>query len=233
MFNECISLLLLPDTSNWNASNSLPINNIFKEHNSLLSKPDILNISLAKDINSNKLFLPEIKNIKRKKLRIFGNIFVTNNNDKCKLIYNNIEYELKEYFEEIDNNYNYKDLVSFTLTGVNNIKDMSHMFDGCDSLVDIDYLKNNIEHIDSNENLIEVNNQTQAEEIENSEDDIFSNESSHLSNLSSIQQNTDTSILTSILNDIKYANNNNDYTFHIYNSFIILPDISNFDTLII
>jgi len=37
------------------------------------------------------------------KLKIFGEEFVKNNKDKCKIIYNNKEYELKEYLEDIPN----------------------------------------------------------------------------------------------------------------------------------
>ena len=39
----------------------------------------------------------------RDKLKIFGEEFVKNNKDKCKIIYNNKEYELKEYLEDIPN----------------------------------------------------------------------------------------------------------------------------------
>ena len=42
-------------------------------------------------------------------LRILGYIFVYNNKDKCKIIYKDKEYDLKEYFEDIDNNYNHKE----------------------------------------------------------------------------------------------------------------------------
>ena len=36
-------------------------------------------------------------------LRIFGKYFVNHNKNKCKIIYKNKKYELKEYLEEIDN----------------------------------------------------------------------------------------------------------------------------------
>ena len=42
-------------------------------------------------------------------LRIFGKYFVKHNKNKCKIIYKNKKYKLKEYLEEIDNNYNRKD----------------------------------------------------------------------------------------------------------------------------
>ena len=38
-------------------------------------------------------------------LRIFSKDFVKNNKRTCRIIYKNKKYELKEYLEEIDNNY--------------------------------------------------------------------------------------------------------------------------------
>ena len=40
------------------------------------------------------------------KVSIFGETFVNNNIQKCKIIYNESQYELKEYFNDIDYNYN-------------------------------------------------------------------------------------------------------------------------------
>ena len=37
-------------------------------------------------------------------IRILDKYFIKNNKNKFRLIYNNKKYELKEYFEEIDNN---------------------------------------------------------------------------------------------------------------------------------
>ena len=73
----------------------------------------------------------------RNKVKIFGKIFVNRNEDKCKIIYNNKIYELKEYFEDIDINYNHKDLIKFKLLLIHNIIDMSYMFYDCDSLISL------------------------------------------------------------------------------------------------
>ena len=69
------------------------------------------------------------------KMRIFGKNFVNNNKDKCKIIYKNKEYELKENFEDIDINYNYSDIIILTLRIFKNINDMSFMFNECIRLV--------------------------------------------------------------------------------------------------
>ena len=51
----------------------------------------------------------------KEKVRIFGECFVNNNMQKCRVIYNNEEYELKEYFNDIDDEYNNKDEIKIKL----------------------------------------------------------------------------------------------------------------------
>ena len=57
------------------------------------------------------VFMPNSKS-----KRIFGETFVENNKEKCKLIYNGEEKELKEYYQEFDG----KDLIKFKLKFNNN-----------------------------------------------------------------------------------------------------------------
>ena len=84
------------------------------------------------------------------KVRIFGYDFVLNNKDKCKIIYKDKEYELKEYFNDIDNNYNNKDLLQFKLTGINHITNMSHMFHNCHTLISLpDISKWNTQNVEN------------------------------------------------------------------------------------
>ena len=70
----------------------------------------------------------------KKKLRIFGNGFVNNNIYKCKIIYEDEEYDLTEYIDDIDEYYNRNEIIKIKLKGINNITDMSDMFNGCSSL---------------------------------------------------------------------------------------------------
>ena len=63
--------------------------------------------------------------------RIFGETFVKNNKEKCKLIYNGEEKELKEYYQEYDN----KDLIKFKLKFNNNIINISCMFKECKNII--------------------------------------------------------------------------------------------------
>ena len=68
------------------------------------------------------------------KIRIFGKKFVNNNKNKCKIVYKCQEYELKEYFEDIVTNYNYKGDIILTLRIIKTITDISFMFSECISL---------------------------------------------------------------------------------------------------
>ena len=52
----------------------------------------------------------------------------------CNIICYNDIYDLKEYFEDIDENYNQEDPFEFILSINENITDMSYMFKDCDSL---------------------------------------------------------------------------------------------------
>ena len=70
-------------------------------------------------------------------LRILGKYFVNKNKNKSKLIYNNKKYELKELFEDINNNYAGKDIIKLKIIGINYITDMSRIFYGCYSLSEV------------------------------------------------------------------------------------------------
>ena len=77
-------------------------------------------------------YVPKKEN--KEKVRIFGNRFISKNMNKCKIIYYNKEFELKEYFNDIYPNYDNKTPFKFKLKGINNITDISHIFNGCYSL---------------------------------------------------------------------------------------------------
>ena len=78
------------------------------------------------------IFKPILNNIDN--TRILGKSFVEKNKDKCYIEYQGAIHDLKEYFEEIDNNYNHQDMKVFFLIGVNKIKDMSYLFADCNKL---------------------------------------------------------------------------------------------------
>ena len=95
------------------------------------------------------------------KIRIFGEKFVKENKDKFKIIYENHEYELTEYLENIDKEHYYKDLVKLKLRFVENNIDMSCMFFVCTKLYSIsnNINKNNLKDtLDLEENFNSIKN---------------------------------------------------------------------------
>ena len=66
------------------------------------------------------------------KIKIFGNKFIMNNRNICNIIYEDINYDLREFIEL--KNIRRKELLEIKLIGINNIIDASYMFSGCDSL---------------------------------------------------------------------------------------------------
>ena len=89
--------------------------------------------NLTMDIKYNPIQESEEKK-EKEKLRIFGNYFIKNNINKCKIIYNNEEYNLCEYINDIDEDYNTNNIITIKLKGYNNITDMSYMFNNCTQL---------------------------------------------------------------------------------------------------
>ena len=80
-------------------------------------------ISLIYDINENDK--------KEGKVKIFGKDFVNNNKNICKIIYENKEFELSEYFSLEKLKTNWLDL---KLKGIEGVTDMSNIFNSCNSL---------------------------------------------------------------------------------------------------
>ena len=86
------------------------------------------------------ILIYDIKNT-RKKIKIFGDIFVKNNKNICKIIYQDKEYELQSTFDKdkiIKKDINFE----IKLIGLNKITDMSYMFYECSSLKEIFNLSN-------------------------------------------------------------------------------------------
>ena len=77
------------------------------------------------------------KYIKDDLLKILGEEFVKNNRNKCKIIYENKEYELEEYIN-IKNNK--KDKIEIKIKGINNITNIGcifHKYNSLSSLMDL------------------------------------------------------------------------------------------------
>ena len=66
--------------------------------------------------------------VKQKEIRIFGKVFVENNKDKCKMVINQKEYDLKEKF------YTKERELKIRLIGIENIRNISNLFSECENL---------------------------------------------------------------------------------------------------
>ena len=70
---------------------------------------------MSKDIIQDFLiFQLEYKATYESKIKVISDYFVEKNKDKCKIIYNEKEYEIAEYFE-IDNNLNNDNIIKIQL----------------------------------------------------------------------------------------------------------------------
>ena len=105
--------------------------NILKDNKKDLKKDEII----EDGVNNNDEIIYKI-NKNEKKVKIFGEKFVKNNSDKIEILYKNKTIKLTEELkieDEEDNNLNYR-LIKIKLKGINNVTNMSYMFDGCSSL---------------------------------------------------------------------------------------------------
>ena len=83
-----------------------------------MENEDLSYINIIYDINKEK----------GDKINLFGYKFVENNKNNCKMIIDNMEYEITNKYDI--KNYKYNRL-SIKLKGIEKISDMSHMFFAC------------------------------------------------------------------------------------------------------
>ena len=117
--------------------------NIFDIYNIMNNNKDINNGNINKkgeinkDLNDNNQITIKYKiNKDENKIKIFGKNFVENNKEKCKIICNNIFYDLTEYFDISSYDKN-NDIFEINLFGINNIINMSFMFHECKELLSL------------------------------------------------------------------------------------------------
>ena len=142
----------------------------------------------------------EYKSTNGSQIKLFDSKFVDKNKDKCKIIYNEKEYDLMEYFNFDNNNNIPNDSIRIQLRINNNITDISYMFYKCKELLsfsDISIDNSNINDI--NKTFHEINSNNSSEKYDNS-NKIEKSEAFYNDNLKSspIQKYTNSSVFTGI-----------------------------------
>ena len=173
----------------------------------------------------------KLKKNNKEKVRIFGQRFVNNNIQKCKVLIDDDydeEYDLKEYIEDIDymGIYNDKDEISIKLKGINNITDMSGLFQNCNSFETLPNI--------SNWDTSNVNNMSwmfYGCKTITTVPDLSNNKTSNVVNFSRMFYYCESLM---ILPDISNWNTSNalymSFMFYTCKSLYSLPDISKWDT---
>ena len=77
----------------------------------------------------------KLSNDATKLTRIFDKNFIKRNKNRSRIIFNNREYQLKEYFEEIDKNYKPAEKIKIILKCFHNILNFNSMLLDCDNLL--------------------------------------------------------------------------------------------------
>ena len=243
MFYGCKSLISLPNISQWNISNVNNMQNLFFGCKSLLKFPDFYIVYL--DNNNNIFELTYNNKNKKGRMRILGNEFIKKNKDKGIIIYKNCIYELKEYYEDIDNSNEEK--IKFILCLNKNIDDMSHIFYQCELLISINsiyifnynrdnnqlYEENNeVNHLSSDSilQLSYINDNKNSNSFVN----ILNDSNQSLSQISSNSNKTESNYFSenekSYLQISVFAIIDINNIFFCCQSLVSLPDISNWNT---
>ena len=164
------------------------------------------------------------------KIQIFGELFVKNNKNNFKLILdkrNNREYELFAFYDlKKFSKYIINRTIEIELKQINEVTDLSMMFQGCRDLISLpDLSKINIE------NVVDISYMFSNCSLLTSLPDLSSWDTSQVKNMSSLFYGC--SSLTNLF-DISLWDTSNvsDMSFLMYNcsSLISLPDLSKWDT---
>ena len=113
----------------YNKKISIEINKIIDEVQNDKKIINIINL-YNKLIEKNKIIIKYKINNEDKKIKVFGKDFVQNNIDNCKIIFEKKELNLMEYFEINDYKEN-NNILEIGLKIINNLIDMSYMFENC------------------------------------------------------------------------------------------------------
>ena len=193
--------------------NEISINNKFNNIMDLYEKMNY-------DERDNEITMIYKINKNENSIRIFGSKFVENNKDKCKIIYNDNEYELENEFKLNDIREN-QDTIQIKLKGIKNITNMSNMFCLCKSLLSLpDISKIDTSKVTDMSGMFECSSLLSLPDISNWD-------TSNVSNMCALFHNCSSLLY---LPDISKWNTSNvsnmNYMFSGCKSLKFLPDIS-------
>jgi len=136
------------DNNNYNLGTLIkhPIENFIKINKNCELKKNSVNNALNNNFENEmiieyKLEGNLINKLFSNKIKIFGDNFVKNNEKNCKIIIDGKEYELCSIFKTNLFNLNQNRLI-IKLIGLEKIKNMSSMFEGCESLLSLSNISN-------------------------------------------------------------------------------------------
>ena len=176
-------------------------------------------------------------NNKLNKIRIFGRKFVENNKNRCRIIYKHREYELQEYFQDIEKNKYNEDLIQIKLVVIETLVDLSEMFYNCDRL--ISFIDNSEDNTDTNLSNFDKLKLYRSNTEYNIKDNIDINllfEKNYFLYYTATSLYNKNKLINSLKSSPDMANRNilnvNNITSIFYGckSLITLPDISKWDT---
>ena len=270
MFYKCRSLISLPDISKWNTANVNNMERMFYECRSLISLPDISKWNTANVNNMGSMYLGckltlyinflfkyaiifelTYKKNQREahKVRILNEKFIKNNRNNGGIIYNNFEFELNEFFDNIDKHYNNNDIIKILLYLNKNIDNMSYLFAECKSLISIkriykiDCYSWNNESNQKNEEFqsmfYEISDKNSNLNDKSISDNFYSlckesihnfSKNSTTNNITTNQEKTQINFAGGDIQNLNISHvKNMSYMFYECNSLVSLPDISNWN----
>ena len=119
---------------------TLKYNNRKVQYEGYTKKESVRKISETGPISKDEMRI-KYKIDNPKEIRLFGDKFVENNKNKCKVIIDKNEEKLSTWWE-VDKAYKNEEFLEITLKGLTKVTNMSHIFNGCSTLISFDDISN-------------------------------------------------------------------------------------------
>ena len=181
------------------------------------------------------------RGVYERKIKILGYAFVEKNKDKCKIIYNEKEYELTEYFYVKNHNHEFE--IEIQLKINNSITNIKQMFKDCETLLYVRDISNLNNYNNLNESFDEscsynyIDESNNVSEEKDEENNNFYNDSITISSIHNNSIISELRGMNKLIDNLdiqpKKIFNNIIYIHSIFegcSSLISIPDLSKWDT---